>query len=183
MVSVEVYVPANFVAAGWGIPTVCARHGEPAVERTKVRFVSHTSRWLILIGVIVYVVVMAVTRKTVVSPAWPFCARCKKEEVTRTLIGWASLIAGVLLWFASVQLLSRPAHVGALVGVVLLVGGVIVAGSGTRPSIAGGVVTDDGRAVRFTRAHENFASQAVAAQQAAAQHYAAQAGYPPQPSR
>ncbi|GAA2913297.1 hypothetical protein Acy02nite_90590 [Actinoplanes cyaneus] len=179
--SVEVYVPANFVAAGWGTPTVCARHGEAAVERAKIRFVSDTSRWLILLGVIVYVVVMAVTRKTVVSPAWPFCARCKREEVTKTLTGWASLIVGLLLWFASVQLLSKPAPIGALVGVVLFVGGALVAGSGTRPSIAGGVVTNDGQAVRFARAHENFASQAVAAQQAAARQYAAQAGYAPQP--
>jgi hypothetical protein len=165
VVSVKVDVPAIFVATGSETPTVCVRHGEPAVERMKIRFISHTSGWLILLGVIVYLVVATATRKTVVSPAWPFCVRCKREEATKTLAGWGSLIVGLLLWFGSVQLLSKAAPVGALAGFVLFVGGVIVAGRGTRPRIAGGVVTDSGQAVRFARAHENFASQAMAAQQ------------------
>jgi hypothetical protein len=174
-VSVEVFVPANFVAAGWGTPTVCARHGEPAVVSKRIRFVSHTSAWLILLGVLIYFVVVAATRKSVWSPAWPFCTRCEKERTTKLAAGWGSLLAGAALWVASTQLLPRgAAPIGALIGLVLFVGGAMVAGRGGRYAIAGGVVTDDGRAVRFPRAHETFATQATTAQQAAAHHYAAQ---------
>jgi len=180
-VSLEVSIPANFVSAGWGTPTVCARHGEPAVERTRIRFASHTSGWLILLGVIVYFIVLAATRKTVGSPGWPFCMRCKKEETTKTFAGWGSLIVGLLIWVSSVQLLGKAAPVGAIIGFVLLVGGFITIGRGTLPTIAGGVVTDDGLAVRFARAHERFANQAALAAQAAAQHAAMQPSYPSQP--
>ncbi len=29
-------LPANWVFAGYGVPHVCSRHGEPAVERAKI---------------------------------------------------------------------------------------------------------------------------------------------------
>lgn len=180
--SVDVSVPANFVSAGWGTPSVCARHGEPAVVTSKTRFVSRTSSWLVLLGVIIYFVVMAATRKTVWSPAWPFCARCRKEETTKTLAGWGGLVVGLVIWVGSVQILGSRAPIGAITGCVLFIGGVILIGRGTRVAIAGGVVTGDGLTVRFARAHEEFANQVALAAQAAARHHAAQSGYPAQPA-
>ena len=38
MVAVEVRIPADYVSTGWGTPTVCARHGEPAVAHKRVKF-------------------------------------------------------------------------------------------------------------------------------------------------
>jgi hypothetical protein len=176
--SVEVLIPANFVSAGWGTPTVCARHGESAVEQRKTQFTSRRSGWLFLMGAIVYYA----TRKTVTAPAWPFCAQCTREHSTKTAAGAASFIVGILIWVGSTQLLPTDvAAIGALVGIALFIGGAIVIGRGGRPTIAGGAVTADGHAVRFAKAHEAFAIQAAAAQQAAAQHYAAQQSYPPQP--
>ncbi|MEV6852088.1 hypothetical protein AB0M88_52930, partial [Actinoplanes sp. NPDC051411] len=176
--SVEVLVPANFVSAGWGTPTVCARHGEPAVERKRTQFTSRRSGWLFLLGAIVYYA----TRKTVSAPAWPFCARCTKEYTTKTAAGAGSFIAGILIWVGSTQLLpSDVAPIGTLAGLVLFIGGAVVIARGGRPAIAGGAVTGDGLAVRFARAHEAFAIQAAAAQQAAAQQYATLQSYPAQP--
>jgi hypothetical protein len=180
-VSVEVFVPANFVSAGWGTPTVCARHGEPAVETRRIRFVSRTSPWLVLLGVIIYFIVSAATRKTVWAPAWPYCNRCKKEGTTKTAAGWGGFLLGLLIWMGSTQLPQDVAPIGTLIGIALFIGGLIAVGRGSQMAIAGGVVTDDGLAVRFARAHEAFASQAAAAQQAAAQHYAAQQPYPAHP--
>ena len=179
--SVEVFVPANFVSAGWGTPTVCARHGEPAVETKRIQFVSRTSPWLFLAGLIIYFIVAAATRKTVSAPAWPFCGQCKKEQTTKTAVGWVSVVLGLPIWVISAQLPHGVAPIGALIGIVLFIGGFVVVGRGSRLAIAGGVVTNDGTAVRFAKAHEAFASQAAAAQQAAAQHYAAQQPYPAQP--
>jgi hypothetical protein len=181
--SVEVLVPANFVSAGWGTPTVCARHGEPAVETKKTQFTSQRSRWLFLLGAIVYYA----TRKTVTAPAWPFCVRCTKEHTTKTAAGSAGFIVGILIWVGSTQLLpTDAAPIGTLVGIVLFIGGAFTIGRGGRPAIAGGSVTSDGHAVRFAKAHEAFAVQAAAARQAAAQQYAAQQyaaqqAYAPQP--
>jgi hypothetical protein len=59
LVAVEVVIPATFVSAGWGTPTACARHGEPAAETRKVRFVNRTSRWALL-GVHVGLVLLVV---------------------------------------------------------------------------------------------------------------------------
>lgn len=179
---VEVFVPANFVSADWGTPTVCARHGEPAAERRRTRFASHTSRWLYLLGVVVYFIAVAASSKVVWAPAWPFCARCEKEHASKTAAGWGGGVLGVLIWVFSRSLPHDVAPVGAIIGVLLFIAGVIVAGRGGRLAITGGVVTDDGQAVRFARAHETFASQAAAAQQAAMQHFATQQAHPAQPS-
>jgi hypothetical protein len=51
-------------AAGQGVPDVCVRHGEPAVEHRKVRIFSRAPAWsylLIFAGVLVFVIVVTVS--------------------------------------------------------------------------------------------------------------------------
>ncbi|MGX6607308.1 hypothetical protein ACWKSP_35055 [Micromonosporaceae bacterium Da 78-11] len=177
--SVQLFVPANFVSAGWGTPTVCARHGEPAVVRERIRLVSPVSGWLFLLSPLIYYIVVAATRKTVWAPQWPLCVRCKKEQLTYSAAGGAVLLVGLGLWVLCVQVPDTWARVGAGIGFLAFVGGIIVARRGSRAVIVGGVVSDDGQAVRFADAHEAFARQAVAAQQVAMQHYAAGPPLPP----
>ena len=183
MVAVEVRIPAQFVATGWGTPTVCTRHGEPAVERKRVNFVSRTPGWayvLLLVGVIVFIIVASAIRKTVATAAWPFCAKCNAERKRGLTIGLSILAAAVVAFVLAAVLPDSSSGLAILLGVVLLVVGYVVAiRGGSRAMRANGHVTDGGQWVQFDRAHEAFAAQAFAAQQAAAQQAAAQ--YPAQP--
>ena len=179
--AVEVRIPAQFVATGWGTPTVCTRHGEPAVEQKRVNFVSRTPGWsyvLLLAGVIVFVIVAAAIRKTVTASAWPFCARCGEERKRGLTVGLGIVAAGVLAFALVAVLPEDSGALAILLGIVLLLVGYIIAmRGGSRTMRANGHVTDGGQTVQFDRAHEAFAAQAFAAQQAAAQYPAAQ--YPP----
>ena len=170
--AVEVRIPAQFVATGWGTPTVCTRHGEPAVEQKRVNFISRTPGWtyvLLLAGVIVFVIVAAAIRKTVVARAWPFCARCNKESRHDVTAGLGLLAAGVVAFALTAVLPSEASGPVVFLGIVLLLVGFIVAvRGGNRALRANGHVVDGGRTVHFNRAHEAFAAQVAAAQQAAA---------------
>ena len=73
-----IQILAAAVAAGQ-LPGVCARHGEQG-ERTPVRLVSRPPDWaypLAIIGVVIFVIVVYLTRKVVVAPGWPLCRRCR----------------------------------------------------------------------------------------------------------
>lgn len=176
--AVEVSIPANFVQTGWGTPSVCSRHGEPAVQTTKLRFISKPPPWayiLILAGVIVFVIVAAATRKTVQNQAWPFCARCKKQRAVGLTVGLSLVVVGLILWMVGVGAQSDAAGVGFLIGLLVFFAGALVAARSGRSALAGGVVTRDGQWVQFAKASEAFAGQAGAAQQAAAQQWAQRA--------
>jgi hypothetical protein len=185
VVAVEVRIPAQFVASGWGTPTVCTRHGEPAVEQKRVAFISRNPGWsylLLLAGVIVFVIVASAIRKTVTAAAWPFCARCTEERKRGLTVGLGIVAAGVVAIALAGVLPDGPGALSVAVGILLLVIGCIVAlRGGSRTMRAAGHVVDRGQTVQFDKAHEAFAGQAAAAQQAAAQHAAAQhAGAQPQ---
>ena len=176
--AVEVRIPAQFVATGWGTPTVCTRHGEPAVEQKRVNFISRTPGWsyfLLLAGVIVFVIVASAIRKTVTAAAWPFCARCNEERKRGLTIGLGFVAAGVVALALIAVLPSSSGPLALMLGIVLLLVGYVVAmRGGSRTMRANGHVVDRGQTVQFDRAHEAFAAQAAAARQAAAQYPAAQ---------
>ncbi|GIH08078.1 hypothetical protein Rhe02_61450 [Rhizocola hellebori] len=53
-------IPSHWPNAGYGIPSVCAKHGRPEVQRTKVKLETATPDWqylLLLFGVVVYFLV------------------------------------------------------------------------------------------------------------------------------
>ncbi|WP_030440610.1 hypothetical protein [Actinoplanes subtropicus] len=175
-VAVEVRIPAQFVATGWGTPTVCARHGEPAVEQKRVTFISRNPGWsylLLLAALLVFVIVTAAIRKSVVAPAWPFCARCKQERKQGVIMGLGILAAGVVAFALTGVLPDSSGGLAAFIGFLLLLTGLIVAlRGGSWVMRANGHVIDGGQAVQFDKAHESFAAQAFAAQQAASQYAA-----------
>jgi hypothetical protein len=177
-VSVEVRVPAHFVSSGWGTPTVCVKHGEAAVERKNVRFISPPPGWsyvLVLAGVVVAVIVMLAIRKTVEAKDWPFCEHCRQDRRKGLIIGLGIVAAGVA---GLVPAFSIPGDGGALLTLlcvlVLVAGYILSIRGGSRVLLGGGRVIDGGQTVQFRKAHEAFAAQATAAQQSAAQHHAAQ---------
>jgi hypothetical protein len=95
-------IPANRVGAGQGLPPVCSRHGEPAVEFVRTRLQSRPPGWayaLLLLGALPYIIAVNATRKVVVAPFWPFCAQCKTFRVRRLIIGLLVMAAGVCLIF------------------------------------------------------------------------------------
>lgn len=176
--SVEVRIPAHFVSSGWGTPTVCAKHGEAAVERKKVRFISPPPGWsyvLVLAGVIVFLIVVLALRKTVEARDWPFCEHCRQDRKKGLIIGLSIAAAGVV---GLVVAFSIPGDEGAIIALLsilaLLAGYIVSLRVGSRVMLAGGRVIDGGQTVQIRKAHEAFAAQAAAAQQAAAQHHAAQ---------
>jgi hypothetical protein len=181
-------IPSSWVAAGYGVPDVCSRHGQPAVERKKVTIISRPPAWsyfLILAGVIIFAIVAMAIRKTVKAPAWPFCEQCRRLRSRLLGIGFGILALAVLGFVGSTVLASSEdtAGVGVL-GVLLaflaLVASMIVLGRSTAQSIANAQVTQDGNWVLLTNASPAFAgrvSSAMANAQAGRQQQPP-AGYP-----
>ncbi|XVV08696.1 hypothetical protein ACQP2X_28045 [Actinoplanes sp. CA-131856] len=171
--SVPVNVPSPFVSSGWGTPTVCSRHGQPAVEHKRTRFISRVPSWgyvLLLAGAIPFVIFALVTRKTVEAPAWPFCARCGQTRTRGLIAGIALVAAGVAGLFAGSSLSGDAgAPVWILSLVLVMVGYIVALRGGNRMLLAGGHVTERGQFVTFPKAHEAFAAQAAAALSSAEQ--------------
>ncbi|XVU21963.1 hypothetical protein ACQPZJ_32465 [Actinoplanes sp. CA-054009] len=178
--SVQVHIPAQFVTTGWGIPTVCARHGQPAVEHKKTRFISRIQGWaylLLLAGALPFLIFVLVTRKTVESPAWPFCAQCAQRRKKALTTGLSVIAVGVLCVFLLNAVPDgADAPVLMLALLAFLAGYIIAIRGANRMLLAGGEVHEKGQFVTFRRAHEAFAAQATQAQQAAA-HQTAQAAH------
>ncbi|WP_157437466.1 hypothetical protein [Actinoplanes subtropicus] len=159
---------------------MCARHGEPAVARKRVKFGSGVSPWsylLVLLGVVglvILAVLIGANRKRAVATAWPFCRRCLGRHATMLYSGAGLIVGGGALGVVSASISEEAISPGLLWGILILIAGAIMLAQSGWSVVAGGRVIDDGQTVEFRRAHDAFVAQAVAAQQAAAQHYAAQ---------
>jgi hypothetical protein len=171
----EVRIPAAYVSTGWGTPAVCARHGATATGHKPVRFISRVPGWaypLLVFGGVVFLIVVLVLRKEVRAARWPFCPRCSHERMNRLVIGIVLAVAGIAGIPIALSLSDGSASVALLI--VMILAGYIVALRAGWSSMAGGAAISNGQEVEFTRAHETFVAEAVAAQQSAAQYYAAQ---------
>ncbi|GIE99675.1 hypothetical protein [Paractinoplanes rishiriensis] len=161
-----VIVPAPFVATGWGIPTVCVRHGEPAAAQPPVTFRTLVpgGTVLMVIAPLIMMIVVLATEKRVVSPAWPLCARCLRlralrRAVTATLLG----LAGGLVVVAFAALESWGSTVA--VAVLVLVAGLWALSRSTTGRIANGYVDSSGQTLEFRRPHAGFVTLVAAAKQ------------------
>jgi hypothetical protein len=99
MTRMTVAMPAPLVAAGAGLPRVCARHGEPATRHRRVVFRSATPWWAYLLlpfGLLPYAIVAMVVQKQVKAPAWPFCGRCGRLTARRIVAGMAGVAGGTV---------------------------------------------------------------------------------------
>jgi hypothetical protein len=171
--SVELGLPADFLSSpGWRSPTVCARHGKPAVENRFVRFQRRMPPWtyfLVPFGVIPFLIAFNVVQKFVEVQAWPFCARCRLERKKNILVSVCLMVGGIFI----------PAPVAGglgvggdtllaiiLLGLLIFIVGAVRMVRGTWRWSTGGFVVQGGRLVEFRKAHERFAAQATPAQQA-----------------
>jgi hypothetical protein len=96
---------SRYEAEEGDLPDVCMRCGAPAVERKRLRFVSHPV-WvyaLLPFGYLPYVIVAAILTEHVRCYTL-FCARHKKHWLVRTLIIWGSFVA-LLAFIASTVIL------------------------------------------------------------------------------
>jgi hypothetical protein len=185
---VTVDIPASLVSGGRGLPQLCARHGEPAIQDKRVLFRSHPPRWtylLILFGLLPFAIAAGALQKRVKATAWPFCRRCARLRTSRLLIGTAMVVVAVL----AVGILAAVVPEGSAYGppivlafLVLLIAGLGIAARAGRNVLASGYVTQDGNMVRLRRPHPRFAEQGAAMHRAAQDQYP-QHGYPPPQDR
>jgi hypothetical protein len=166
-------LPTDWVVAGRGIPTVCARHGQTAVIYHRLALPPARPQWWLMpvleprytIVVHIYHAVLAKLGGAIVAPAWPFCVRCvgyrsRLRAAGSTLCGFglAALMEAVVLHLVS----GTPAGL-ALVGLVLTLAGGTVVGESRWPVMSRAYVTSDRRWVHVS-AVEPFNQMALALQ-------------------
>ncbi len=169
-------IPAQWVAAGHGVPDVCARHGEPAVRRQRVQLISRAPGWalpLIVFGLLIYALVVFAVRKSVVAPAWPFCAQCLDARRRRRRTGLVLLGMAALSTLGAVVLIG-PLHndaggSGFLLALLLILAAVIVFGTGSWAYTSRARVSQDGYSVQV-KGCAAFDRMALEVQQAVWHH-------------
>ncbi|OLE25584.1 MAG: hypothetical protein AUG44_15615 [Actinobacteria bacterium 13_1_20CM_3_71_11] len=181
-----VNIPAQWVAAGYGVPDICARHGLPATRRLRLRLISRPPGWalpLLIIGVVIYWIVVAALRQTVIAPAWPFCHECEQARKGLRRVG-LTLVGLMLLSFVGGIVVIGPLHNEAggpafLLGLLLALAAIIVYGRANWVVASRARVSGDGQWVPVDGC-AGFDAAAQAIQQAA---YAAQQPGPAQAAR
>jgi len=169
-----VTLPAHWAQAGYGVPKLCARHGQPEVKRAKVTFVSQRPGWvyvLLLLGILPFFLATLILQRRVTVNGWPFCRLCESLRRQRLAIGIGLTTAGVAGWVANAYL--GPNSGLTLFTFVLIVVGIIEWASAPRAVIGNTHVGKDGTALDV-RAHQAFASYVQAATAHAAQQAEAQ---------
>jgi hypothetical protein len=169
------YIPSAWVSAGYGVPDVCARHGEPSIERRPVKIRSSAPAWtyiLILFGLVAFFIAVVAVRKTVMSPAWPFCTRCEQLRSQRIRIGLGLVglyvVASIGLPVLGTALPNQSIGdaitvVGVLIGVASLIIGLVMLTLSRWSSIARAQLTQDGAWVLVPLPDPVFDAQILAA--------------------
>jgi hypothetical protein len=87
------FLPAAAVAAGVA-PDRCCRHGQRAVVTRRTTFQSRLPWWTyltILPGLLVFILVATLVRKTVKAPAWPYCRTCMAQRRRDLTAMWGAI--------------------------------------------------------------------------------------------
>jgi hypothetical protein len=151
-------IPAARVAAGH-LPQVCPKHGHATTETKSVKIISKPPAWtavLIILGVLPYLIVVMLLRKTVPAPAWPWCEECSAERKTRFSIGFGTLALALLVLVGAVAAdndLTAPLF---LVGMLALIVGIVFAGRGGTLPITGAFASKDGQYVEVPKGSDQF---------------------------
>jgi hypothetical protein len=155
----SVVVDARAVAAGFA-PASCVAHRRTGSTVT-VSFVSRTPWWVYLTffaGVIVFLILALVLRKTVVAPAWPICDECRRDRRKHLVLAWAALALWIpAMWAAgAVGFDVLPEGVDLLVFVLAfllpLMAALVLAARASYATQLKGVVSADGLVVTFPAA-------------------------------
>jgi hypothetical protein len=175
----EAQIPADWVAAGHGMPEVCSRHGAPASIRKRITINSMAARrsnliWFV--SPVTFLTAARAGRKRVRARLWPFCPACQGSRVRLLAISIGCFTLCVLAFVGFVAAIMSEDSSGApavpsltvlfvLIGVGLLaiVAGVAVTARGTMAAIAGARVCPDGGWVLVRNAHVNFVQQVATA--------------------
>lgn len=172
MGTVTTRIPAAVVATGNGMPSCCAKHGQPATLGQKLALMSRPPGWtyaLIFFGALPFVLVTMAMRKTVTAPAWPFCAECAAARKKQLTVGLSIVAAAVLVMifpFAALPDDSAVAGVLFLLGFLLLVVGAIWSLRGGWRFQSAAEVSRDGAYVLVRDAHPQFVQGIPVAQHA-----------------
>ncbi len=117
MDNAPVQLPASWLDAGYGIPSCCVRHGNPAATARKVQFISRPPAWaylLLIAGVLPFLIVSLVMRKTATPQAWPFCAQCQSQRAKGLGIGFGLLVLSVVLFIVPFVVAGDSAELGPI---------------------------------------------------------------------
>ena len=170
----SITIPAPLIVQGQYLPTVCARHGEPADRHKRVVFRSRIPGWtyvLLLIAVIVFIIVALAVQKRVQAPAWPFCPKCASRRRRGLLIGFVLLVLGIVGLFLGASAPADASWAGwvAFASAVIASAGLIFVARSNWAMAASGIATRDGTAVDVLRPAPEFAESIAATQQWALQ--------------
>ncbi len=166
-----IYLSASWVGAGYGMPTVCTRHGRPATIRVTTRLVARLEPWayaLMVVSFLAYAIFVWATRRSVLARGWPFCPRCRGLRASRVLGGVALSVAGFAAILVELPPTATNTHVSRSGGVVLCLGmvlflvGVVVMTRRGWAWLARASVSRDGHWVCVRGAHPGFADQVAA---------------------
>jgi hypothetical protein len=157
----EIYLPAQMVTTGWGIPPVCVRHGRPATTTRRIRFASRTPWWaylLLLVSLLIALIVMLVVQKRLTAPAWPVCDECRRLRRVRLTAMWCLLVGGPVLGLLIAGAAGSSDPGSAASGLALVAGlvvaplaGAFVGASGSWGSLLAAGVDPTGMSVQFRR--------------------------------
>jgi len=155
-------IPVGWVVQGYGVPTVCVRHGRPEIRRGKVDIVSQAPGWtyaMIPLGWFPFWVARAVTKKTIVAKAWPFCGRCVGQRwIAVAATSFVIAVGGVaaLIGLADIDSREPWAFWAAVGGIGLVIVGLAATRWAQWAGVARAVVDSDVVWVRVRNPHPRF---------------------------
>lgn len=154
-----IYLPAQMVTSGWGVPPLCVRDGRPAVARRRITFVSRTPAWVyltLLVGWLVTLILLLMLQKRVKAPGWPVCADCMSQRRQRLTVMWLLLVGGPVLAVVLAGVLgSSPGNDGSVASVLLVgclgapIGAAVVGSTGSWSEMFKAAVDPTGASVNF----------------------------------
>jgi len=156
----SIFLPADMVSTGYGMPAVCPRHGRAggATRPTKLSIYSRPPIWvylLILLSLLIAVIVLIALRKTVKTSSWPACDTCRQVR-RRNLTGMRACLLG---WIP-LTALGLAVDSSGMLGIALLFAlplvGFVLGTLGSWGSIVKAKVTADGGSVELPTPHPDF---------------------------
>ena len=156
-------IPAVWVRTGVGIPDLCSRHGEQPTRRSCMVIESSPPGWTyatIPAGLVIFGVLRAAFRKAIITPAWPFCDRCRRRRAAAITTASAVVGAGLLLiLFGFLSSAEHRTYEMVTLGLVIALVGYAGFHWARLAAVAGARLTQDGQYVVLNRANPVFVAQ------------------------